>query len=116
MISAPTSTPSPTSTPTPTLTPTPSNTPTRGPLPPKTATPENTDTPHPTETPDSINTPEPTVMPGLGLGIVVIFYLLSLNRGAKIFLKKHFSILYLILYLCTLEFLPLLLVYNILLI
>jgi hypothetical protein len=51
-----------------------------------------------------------------GLGIVIIFYLLSLIRGGKIFLKKHFSIFYLILYLCTLEFLPLLLIYNILLI
>ena len=51
-----------------------------------------------------------------GLGIILISYLLSLIRGAKIFLKKHFSISYLILYLCTLEFLPLLLIYNILLI
>jgi hypothetical protein len=51
-----------------------------------------------------------------GLGIILIFYLLSLIRGAKIFLKKQFSISYLILYLCTLEFLPLLLIYNLLLI
>ena len=51
----------------------------------------------------------------IGLGIISIFYLLSLIRGGKIFLKKHFSIFYLILYLCTLEFLPLLLIYNILL-
>jgi hypothetical protein len=50
-----------------------------------------------------------------GLIIIAIFYLLSLLRGGKIFLKKQFSISYLILYLCTLEFLPLLLVYNILL-
>ncbi|MBL7973082.1 MAG: DUF4271 domain-containing protein [Prolixibacteraceae bacterium] len=50
-----------------------------------------------------------------GLGLVAIFYLMSLIRGAKIFLKKQFSISYLILYLCTLEFLPLLLIYNILL-
>ncbi len=49
-----------------------------------------------------------------GLAIIGIFYLMSLIRGIKIFLKKHFSILYLILYLCTLEFLPLLLIYNIL--
>ena len=39
-----------------------------------------------------------------GLGIVIIFYLMSLFRGCKIFLKKQFSISYLILYLCTLEF------------
>ena len=51
-----------------------------------------------------------------GLVMVAIFYLMSLIRGGKIFLKKHFSISYLILYLCTLEFLPLLLIYNLLLI
>ena len=50
-----------------------------------------------------------------GLAIIVIFYLLSLIRGGKIFLKKQFSISYLILYLCTLEFLPLVLIYNLLL-
>ena len=59
---------------------------------------------------------QPELFLFLGLGIIVIFYLLSLRRGAKIFLRKHFSILYLILYLCTLEFLPLLLIYNLLLI
>jgi len=57
--------------------------------------------------------PEPMLF--TGLGIILIFYLLSLLRGGKIFLKKHFSISYLILYLCTLEFLPLILIYNILL-
>lgn len=51
----------------------------------------------------------------LGLLVVVIFYLLALGRGIKIFLKKQFSISYLILYLCTLEILPLLLIYSILL-
>jgi hypothetical protein len=51
-----------------------------------------------------------------GLAIIVIFYLMSLIRGAKIFLKKQFSISYLILYLCTLEFLPLILIYYLLLI
>lgn len=50
-----------------------------------------------------------------GLVIIAIFYILSLARGSKIFLKKHFSILYLILYLCTLEILPLLIIYNLLL-
>jgi len=50
-----------------------------------------------------------------GLGIIAIFYLMSLFRGGKIFLKKHFSISYLILYLCTLEFLPLVLIYALLL-
>jgi hypothetical protein len=51
-----------------------------------------------------------------GMAIILIFYILSLSRGIKIFLKKQFSILYLILYLCTLEFLPLLLIYNLLLV
>jgi len=49
-----------------------------------------------------------------GLAIIAIFYLLSLFRGGKIFLRKHFSISYLILYLCTLEFLPLILIYVLL--
>ena len=57
---------------------------------------------------------QPELLLYTGLGIILLFYLLSLRRGAKIFLRKHFSISYLILYLCTLEFLPLLLVYNIL--
>jgi len=52
----------------------------------------------------------------IGLGIILIFFLLSLIRGGKIFLKKQFSISYLILYLCILEFLPLILIYNLLLI
>jgi hypothetical protein len=52
----------------------------------------------------------------VNLMIIVIFYIMSLIRGAKIFLKKQFSISYLILYLCTLEFLPLILIYNLLLI
>jgi hypothetical protein len=61
--------------------------------------------------------PLTTVEPILyaGLAIVGIFYLMSLIRGTKIFLKKHFSISYLILYLCTLEFLPLILIYAVLL-
>ena len=51
-----------------------------------------------------------------GLLIIAILYLFSIIRGSKIFLKKHFSISYLILYLCTLEILPLILIYNLLLI
>ncbi len=51
----------------------------------------------------------------VGLLIVIVFYLMALARGMKIFLKKQFSISYLILYLCTLEILPLLLIYSILL-
>jgi hypothetical protein len=59
---------------------------------------------------------QPELLLYIGLVIITVFYLLSLVRGTKIFLRKHFSISYLILYLCTLEFLPLLLVFNILLI
>ena len=50
-----------------------------------------------------------------GAALIGIFYLMSILRGGKIFLKKQFSISYLILYLCTLEILPLLLIYNLLL-
>jgi len=42
-----------------------------------------------------------------------IFYLMLLRRGVIILLKKQFSIFYLFLYLCTLEFLPLLLIYKV---
>jgi len=49
----------------------------------------------------------------VGIALIVIFYLLSLVRGSKILLKKHFSISYLILYLCTLEFLPMVIVLKI---
>jgi hypothetical protein len=44
-----------------------------------------------------------------GLVMAAIIYLLNLKRGIKILLKKQYSIFYLFLYLCTLEFLPLLL-------
>jgi hypothetical protein len=48
-------------------------------------------------------------------GILVLsgFYILLISRGIGILLKKQFSIFYLFLYLCTLEFLPLLLIYKI---
>lgn len=49
----------------------------------------------------------------LGGLAVLIFYILLLRRGIAILLKKQFSIFYLFLYLCTLEFLPLLLIYKI---
>jgi len=47
-----------------------------------------------------------------GLIITAIIYLMSLVRGALIFIKRHFSVFYMILYLCTLEILPLLLIYK----
>jgi len=43
----------------------------------------------------------------LGFAITLTVYLLSILRGLKILMRKHFSIFYLILYLCTLEILPL---------
>ncbi|NCB07121.1 MAG: DUF4271 domain-containing protein [Bacteroidia bacterium] len=47
-----------------------------------------------------------------GIFIVVVIYLMLLHRGSKILLKKQFSIFYLFLYLCTLEILPLLLIFK----
>ena len=49
----------------------------------------------------------------LGLIIVFTFYAILIQRGILILLKKQFSILYLFLYFCTLEFLPLLLIYKV---
>jgi len=49
----------------------------------------------------------------IGLIVIVISYGMTLARGSKILLRKHFSISYLILYLCTLEFLPLFVIYKI---
>lgn len=45
---------------------------------------------------------------------VLLFSVISLFKGFKIITQKDFSIYYLILYLCTLEILPLLLVWRIL--
>ncbi|KOH44698.1 DUF4271 domain-containing protein [Sunxiuqinia dokdonensis] len=60
--------------------------------------------------------PNPRLVFYSGLFICGGFYLLLLIRGAKILLKKHFSIFYLILYLCTLEILPLIFIYNMVLV
>ena len=51
----------------------------------------------------------PSVFLLAGLVIIALLYLKTLQRGIKILLKKQFSVFYLFLYLCTLEFLPLLL-------
>lgn len=48
-----------------------------------------------------------------GLIIVIAFNLVLLQRGVIILLRKQFSIFYLFLYLCTLEILPLLLIYKV---
>ncbi len=48
-----------------------------------------------------------------GLILTGIFYGMALLRGIILLLKKQFSIFYLFLYLCTLEILPLFLIYKI---
>lgn len=50
----------------------------------------------------------------IGITITVFLYFILLSRGFVILLKKQFSIFYLFLYFCTLEFLPLVLLYKIL--
>ena len=47
-----------------------------------------------------------------GVLTVIVFYVMLLKRGISILLKKQFPIFYLFLYLCTLEILPLLLIYK----
>ena len=49
-----------------------------------------------------------------GIVIIGIIYSLLIFRGFEILIKKQFSIFYLFLYFCTLEFLPLVLLYKIL--
>ncbi|MDR2911498.1 MAG: DUF4271 domain-containing protein [Bacteroidales bacterium] len=48
----------------------------------------------------------------IGLLVVFSFYVLLIFRGIGILLQKHFSIFYLFLYLCALEFLPVFLLYK----
>jgi hypothetical protein len=50
-----------------------------------------------------------------GLVLTAFFYLFYLIRGSRILIKKQYSIFYLFLYLCTLEFLPLLLMLKVVL-
>jgi hypothetical protein len=45
---------------------------------------------------------------GAGIAILLVFYLLRTFRLFLIFLKRNISVLYLILYLCALEILPVL--------
>ena len=55
----------------------------------------------------------PVFIAVIGIVLVLIFNLILLKRGAVILLKKQFSLFYLFLYLCTLEILPLLLIYKV---
>ena len=52
---------------------------------------------------------------GAGFLMTGMIYILLIFRGIKILMRKHFSIFYLILYLCTLEILPLLFIYKLVL-
>jgi len=55
----------------------------------------------------------PMIAVFLGVLTTSVFYVMLLKRGISILLKKQFPIFYLFLYLCTLEFLPLLLIYKV---
>ena len=59
-------------------------------------------------TPQSIRIP----LVYAGLLIVIFFYILRIGRSFRIILRKDVLIFYLILYLCTLEILPILLFYK----
>jgi len=48
------------------------------------------------------------------ISLIVLFYLIRILRSVKIFIEYNVSIFYMILYLCTLEILPNLLMYKIL--
>jgi hypothetical protein len=48
-----------------------------------------------------------------GIFTLLFFYGILLKRAVSILLKKQVSIFYLFLYLCTLEFLPLLIIYKV---
>jgi hypothetical protein len=57
-------------------------------------------------------TENPMIAVFLGVLTTLIFYIMLLKRGISILLKKQFPIFYLFLYLCTLEILPLVLIYK----
>ena len=48
----------------------------------------------------------------IGLGLFVLFYVITLFRGLRICIKNRVSIFYLFFYLCALEILPLLTIYK----
>ncbi|MFC2086907.1 DUF4271 domain-containing protein [Bacteroidota bacterium] len=48
----------------------------------------------------------------LGISLIILFYVMKLLRGIQIIFQKEVSIYYLILYLCTLEILPLIWLYK----
>jgi hypothetical protein len=58
----------------------------------------------------------PKIIVGIGGIMVLVCYILLVLRGLKILLRKDFPIFYLILYLCTLEILPLFYIYKLVLV
>jgi len=52
----------------------------------------------------------PQVVITVGAIVLIIFYLMRVVRLLLIFMKRNFSVLYLILYLCALEILPVLII------
>ncbi|NQU52418.1 MAG: DUF4271 domain-containing protein [Bacteroidetes bacterium] len=55
----------------------------------------------------------PVFMVFVGIFTVAVFYVFLVQRGISILLRKQFSIFYLFLYLCVLEFVPLILIYKV---
>jgi len=60
--------------------------------------------------------PNPEIIVGIGGVMLLLCYILLVLRGLKILLRKDFPIFYLILYLCTLEILPLFYIYKLVLV
>lgn len=60
--------------------------------------------------------PNPEILVGIGGIMVLLSYILLVLRGLNILLRKDFPIFYLILYLCTLEILPLFYIYKLVLV
>lgn len=59
-----------------------------------------------------VSTPFRPVLLYFGLIVILIFYLVSIFRGSRIMLQKGVLLFYWILYLCTVEFLPIMLLYK----
>jgi len=60
--------------------------------------------------------PNPQIVIGLGVVMALLCYILLVFRGMKILVRKDFPLFYLILYLCTLEILPLFFIYKLVLV
>ena len=60
--------------------------------------------------------PNPQLIIGLGVVMALGCYILLVFRGMKILVRKDFPLFYLILYLCTLEILPLFFIYKLVLV